>query len=278
MESSRSTRVEGLRGLLLEFEAAALAGLKNYFRYAAWLVSDIVTTPAWLILLIVPILLFLPKERWSDQVVLNTLFWGMILWDVVGAGLWSFGMTIRREQQTGTLEFLLITNANRAVLFSRSLYSRLISLPLSILYTYAIFTAIFGVNVLLLEPLHAVAALFVGLVASMGFGLLYGAAVFRFKNVGPLTSILQFVFLGLCGVFFPVTALPEPLRIPAYLLPFTYTGDLLRHHAAGTETLLPVGLEWIVFLAETAAYLVAGFASLALVEKNLKRKGLLGAY
>uniref|UniRef100_A0A7C4BA27 ABC transporter permease n=1 Tax=Thermofilum pendens TaxID=2269 RepID=A0A7C4BA27_THEPE len=277
--SFRSTRfARGARALLLEVKAAAEAGLKNYFRYSAWLVTDIVTTPAWLVLLVTPILLFLPRERWSDPLTLNFIFWGFILWDVVSAGLWSFGMAIRREQQAGTLEFLMLTNASRAVLFSRNLYPRSLGLALSLVYVYAFFRAIFGVEVLLLNPLGVAVVLLAGMAASLGFGLVYGALVFNFKNVGPLNNILQFVLLGLSGVFLPLTLYPEPLRTAALASPFTYVADLLRFYAMGAQTVLDPAAEWLALALYTAALLLAGTASLSLVERRLKKTGGLGAY
>lgn len=276
--SSRSTELSPLRRLFLEVKAAAEAGVKTYFRYLAWLIADIVTTPAWLILFIVPVLLFLPKERWSDPTTLNFFFWGFILWDIVAAGLWSFGMAIRREQQQGTLEFLMVTNANRAILFSRSLYPRVISLAASLLYVYAFFRVLFGTSVMLANPIGVAAVLLLGVVAAMGFGLVYGALVFRFKNVGPLNQVLQFVLLGLSGIFYPIASMPEPLRIAALAVPFAYVADLLRFYAMGYPTTLPPPLEWAALVVYSAALVALGSAMLDLVERGLKRTGGLGSY
>ena len=278
-ESYRSTRfVHGPRALAAEIWNAAWIGVKVHFRYTAWLVADIVATPAWLALFITPVLLFLPREQWGDPTVLNTFFWAMVLWDVIGAGLWSFGMAIRREQQIGTLEFLMLTNASRVVVFSRNLFTRLLSLAMGAVYMYVFFTLLFGANIMLNDILGVILTLLVGLFSAMGFGLLYGALVFRYKNVGPLTNILQFVLIGLCGIFYPVTVLPEQLRPLSYTLPFTYVSDLLRHHAMGTPTIMPVHVEWTVLLLYTLALLAAGFAIIKMVERSLKKKGLLGAY
>jgi len=277
--SSRSTRfVGGLRALALEVSWTARVALKTYFRYPAWLISDIITTPAWLVLLLFPILMFLPREEWSDPKVLNMFFWAMILWDVVSAGLWSFGMAIRREQQTGTLEFILLTNANRAILFSRNLFSRIVGLGLTLAYTYFFFVLLFGAGVILHDALPVAAVLLVGLFTSMGFGLIYGALVLKYKNVGPLNNILQFVILGLSGVFFPVSSLPRELQMVSLAIPFTYLSELLRYHALRTPTLLPVELEWALLLALTAALVAAGLASIYAIERRLKRTGELGQY
>ncbi|MEM4926003.1 MAG: ABC transporter permease, partial [Thermofilaceae archaeon] len=259
--SSPSTSRSPLRPLLQELRAAASVSVRIYLRYPAWLVADIVTTPAWLVLFILPILLFLPREQWSNPQTLTMLFWGWIFWDIVSAGLWNFGNAIRREQQMGTLEFLMLTNASRAILFSRDIFSRIVSLALSLTYVYAFFTLLFNVKVVVINPVGVALSLLIGLFTAMGFGLLYGALVLRFKQVGPLNSILQFIILGLSGAFFPVTALPEGARVVALALPFTYSIDLLRHYSMGTPTLLPVTLEFVVLISYTALLLALGISA-----------------
>jgi len=71
----------------------------------------------------------------------------------------------------------------------------------------------------------------------------------------------------LCGVFFPVTQLPESLQLVASLLPLTHAIDLARPLMNGVippQTLLHVG----VLLAYT---LVAFYLSLVLFRRRLSR-------
>lgn len=270
--------LRGFKAGFAELKGVVEVWFRNYFRYPAWIIADVVTTPAWLVLFIVPILMFLPREQWQDPMVLNTMFWAMILWDVVSSGIWSFGMSIRREQQTGTLEALFTTNASRAILFSGGLCVRTMTMFMGIFYMYVFFIAIFRVELMLFNPIGVLASLVTGLVAALGFGLIYGSLVLRFKNVGPLNNVIQFILLGICGVFVPVTSLPGPLRLISYTLPFTYVADLVRHHALKTEPLLPLVLEWALLFTQTAIMLTLGLSMLKQVEHRMKRTGGLGTY
>jgi len=112
----------------------------------------------------------------------------------------------------------------------------------------------------------------------MGFGLVYGALVLRFKNVGPLNNLLQLIIMGLCGAFFPITSLPENMKALSYTIPHTYAADLLRHYSMGSPTILPPVQEWALLIGYTALLLTLGFAALKRVEKGLKRTGHLGTY
>ncbi|MEZ0346852.1 MAG: ABC transporter permease [Infirmifilum sp.] len=278
-ENFRNTRfVGGLRALAVELSWVSRASLKLYFRYPAWILSDIITTPAWLILFLFPVLMFLPRSQWNNTFLLNSFFWAMILWDVVSSGLWSFGMAIRREQQTGTLEFLLLTNANRAVIFSRNIIPRIVSLSLTLIYTYLFFTLMFNTEIILYDPLHVILVLLTGLFTSMGFGLIYGALVLRFKNVGPLNNILQFIILGLGGIFYPVTSLPRDIQLVSLLIPFTYIAELLRFHALRAQTIIPVEAEWAILIASTLLLDFIGIVLLYAIERRLKKTGRLAGY
>lgn len=284
--SSASTRVVGVaarrvRGLwarLLEVKASAWIGLTLYFRYPAWIVADIVTTPIWLIVFILPALLFMPKSQWGNPVTLNFLFWAMTFWGVVGAGIWSFGNAIRWEQEAGTIEALFLTNASRAMLFARRIFSGLLSIALDTAYTALFFILLFNAPLYFNNPLGVAAALIVGLLISAGFGLSYGALVLRFKNVGPLNNVVQFILLGVSAIFYPVTAVPEPFRAIVYASPYTYVANLLRHEAMGEATILPLLQEWLLVTLLAAVFLAAGVYTLRRVEENLKKRGELATY
>lgn len=64
-------------------------------------------------------------------------------------------------------------------------------------------------------------------------------------EVQTLSNFVRFPMIFLCGLFFPVSALPDFLQPLSYLLPLTYGVDILRH-AIGGEQLLPVQIDLVV--------------------------------
>jgi ABC-2 type transport system permease protein len=52
----------------------------------------------------------------------------------------------------------------------------------------------------------------------------------------------------LCGVFFPVSAMPYPLPVISYLLPLTYTVDGLKHCLLEGSGVIPLYLDLLVLL------------------------------
>lgn len=65
--------------------------------------------------------------------------------------------------------------------------------------------------------------------ASSAFlGLLVAVSVSEVFEAQTLSNFFRFPMVFLCGLFFPVAALPAPLRVVAHVLPLTYGADLLH--------------------------------------------------
>lgn len=263
---------------LREMYAAAYVGLRIYFRYPMWIVSDLLTSPIWMLVLLIPILLFMPPESWGSGETIQYFFWGMVLWDVVSTALWGIGNSIRSEQQLGTLEQLLLTNANRAILFTRRLASRMLGFATSTAYMYIFLQLFFGKPIIVVNLPGVILLLIIAAATATGFGLVYGAVVLWIKNPGPLSNILQFVLIGLSGIFYPIARMPAIIQYAAYAIPFTYLADLLRHEAMGTPTLLQPILEYALLMTYTAALNAVGYVILLKIEERMKRVGKLGVY
>ena len=266
------------RNLFLETYAATYKGLKVYFRYPAWVISDVVATPLWMLMLIIPLLLFLPLEKWRNPCIIRNLYWGMIFWRVISLALWEIGMSIRREQQIGTIEYLFLTNANRIVIFSSRVLSSLISLSMEAFYAALIMHAFFGVNIEINNLPLLVLALVLSMIFSMGMGAVYGAFVLKIKSPGALSNILQFILLGFSSILIPPSSFPDPINIFVYVNPFSYASDLVKYASTLYQTMLPVNYELCLLAFSAITSLVLGLKTLDIVERNNRKKGTLGVY
>ncbi len=277
-QNTNKKYLSGVRALLMELYATAMRGYKIYFRYTAWFIADLITTPIWILVFILPMLMFLPKEQWSNPTTLNFFFWAMIIWDIVGAGLWSFGGAIRREQETGTIEFLFLTNANRIIMFTRSIFTRGLELIIMFIYMSIVFKLLFGIDIILINLPGLILVLLLGLLVAMGFGEIYGALVLRFKNVGPVTNIIEFVILGISGIFFPISKLPKQLITISLLSPFTYIAEMTRYMTMGIKTYIDPHIEMIIIILMAVLFNLIGSLLILYTEKRLKKTGKLGTY
>jgi len=51
-----------------------------------------------------------------------------------------------------------------------------------------------------------------------------------------LLNLPRFIMIFLCGVVYPVSAMPKVLQYLAYVMPLTYTVDGLRHAFSATSS------------------------------------------
>jgi ABC-2 type transport system permease protein len=110
---------------------------------------------------------------------------------------------------------------------------------------------------LLLAPLEIRTILFGKALGSSAFGLIITFFITIFlipigvKEVFEamtMSNFFRFPMIFLCGVFFPVSAMPYPLPILSYLLPLTYTVDGLKHCLFEEKGTIPLYLDLLILL------------------------------
>jgi ABC-2 type transport system permease protein len=104
-------------------------------------------------------------------------------------------------------------------------------------------------------------------IASTFLGLFIAVSVSEVFEAQTFSNFVRFPMIFLCGLFFPIAALPSFLQPLAYALPLTYGVDLLRQ-AFGAERMLPLLLDFALL----GVYCVVLF-SLSL--RNIRRRWIL---
>ena len=85
-------------------------------------------------------------------------------------------------------------------------------------------------------------------IASTFLGLFIAVSVSEVFEAQTFSNFIRFPMIFLCGLFFPISGLPEFLRPLSYLLPLTYGADIL-HGAIRSENLLPFSIDFLAIIA-----------------------------
>jgi len=120
------------------------------------------------------------------------------------------------------LEMIMLAKTGGAIVFGAANAA----VPLALA---SMLTPLAGVDWWTLVPaviLIAVASAFLGLFVAVSVSEVFEAQTF--------SNFLRFPMIFLCGLFFPVSALPVFLRPLAFLLPLTYGADLLHGAVSGS--------------------------------------------
>jgi len=98
-------------------------------------------------------------------------------------------------------------------------------------------------------------------------GLFISVAVHEVFEAQTFSNFFRFPMLFLCGLFFPIAALPIFVRPLSYILPLTYGADILKQAING-EGVLPL---WVSF--PVLFFFAAGLFAFSLY--NIRRKWVL---
>ncbi|MGD2249813.1 MAG: ABC transporter permease [Candidatus Methanofastidiosia archaeon] len=212
----------------------------------------------------------------------GVIMYGFILFMFLSDTLWTIGYNIRWEQVQGTLESLYMSPASKfASLISRVSIS-LVWTGLNSLAALLVVTVVAG-----RLPFNnfwlAVYILVFSLSGTFGMGFAFAAFTMVAKQSANMAAnALQFVFMGLCAMFFPFSVLPKTVLYVSRAIPLSYCVDAFRStlmgYPEGYPELLPIIPEIVIVTAFGILMPVLGYGLYKLAEKRAKTRGTLGEY
>ncbi|OLD02859.1 hypothetical protein AUG19_07185 [archaeon 13_1_20CM_2_54_9] len=255
--------------------------MRIYLRYPSWIASEFITLPAWFLLLAIGVASWAPKggvtAAFSSTSVFNFFYWGFIFLIIFSTSIWGIGQSIRNEQLQGTLEQLFLAPVSRVSIISGRFARTMVTDLAIIVYTSILLGTLSHETVGVQNPLLLVGVYTFLELAVLGFGLIFAALTFRLKSFNLLSNLTQFMVIGLCGLFFPVSIL-GPLRVVSMAIPFTYFADMFRYAGYGGATLLDPILEFPLTLASALGLFILGLGYFKATEKRAKQKGQIGTH
>jgi ABC-2 type transport system permease protein len=155
-------------------------------------------------------------------------------------------IVISFEKRIDALERLLMAPIRlRTIIFGKALGTAAFGLGMG-LFTILVVFFLFKLNA------YHLFYLFIALLLScfaFGFvGILISVGVREIFEAMTLSNFFRLPMIFLCGVFFPVTAMPWILQIVGFALPLTYSVDALRQSLLGHGGLLPYWLDILILL------------------------------
>ena len=154
-----------------------------------------------------------------------------------------------------SLELLMLAKTAGAILFGVA--NAFVPIVIA-----AFLTDLSGVAWSLVVP----AILLIGIVSTF-LGLFIAVSVSEIFEAQTFSNFFRFPMIFLCGLFFPITALPVFLLPLSYILPITYGVDIL-HGAIHNEHIMSFTLDFMVL----GAFCIGLFA---LSLYNIKRRWIL---
>lgn len=207
---------------------------------------------------------------------------------VVGGALWAFWMVLisgiggalREEQLSGTLEVNCICPIKRVDILIGYSLSYLIESTLWLPLYFILGSLIFGLtfNTTLPKIALALIGFFLSIIASHGFSFIVAGLVFKFKEPGILSTFLTHPLYYFSGAYFTIKAVPYAIRWISYLIPTSYSIDVLRTTLLGSKPFMPLLYELLILLTLAITLPILGLLLFSQLEKDALKKGDLATY
>ncbi len=210
------------------------------------------------------------------------VIYGFLLFMFLSDAMWTLGVSLRWEQYQGTLESLYLTPASKfASLASRVaivlVWTGLLSLMAALVMQELIGRLPFH------NPLLALYLLIMSLCGTFGIGFAFAAFTLLAREAAQLAAnVLQFVFLLVCGMFFPFSSLPDQLIWVSRVIPLSYAVDAFRStlmgYPPGFPELAPIEVEIVIVTLFGVLTPLAGYLLYKAAEKRVRTTGSLAQF
>jgi len=153
---------------------------------------------------------------------------GFAFFDYLSVSLTAFDTSIEEARQNRTLEALLVTQTSLPVILAGSAVYPFAALAIRTFIYLGWGILIFNFSPRSANWLGGLAILLASILAFAGLGIISASHSILFKRGNPARWLVLGVSSLVGGMMYPVSVLPEPLRILARLIPITYSLEGMR--------------------------------------------------
>lgn len=199
---------------------------------------------------------------------------GTMAWMWVNITMWNFGTYLREEQMRGTLESNWLCPINK--------FDMLIGGGLSTLFLGAVITIIsvieyrfvYGVN-FTGNVLQWIMVFIIMMPGVYGMGTLFAGIILWLKEANAAVNIARGIMMIFCGITFPISVMPEWMRVLSKGIPFTYGIDAARQIMINGEGLAGARYNILMCLLEGTVIFIIGRLLFLSIENKVKNSGSL---
>jgi ABC-2 type transport system permease protein len=188
--------------------------------------------------------------------------------------MWSFGTYLREEQMRGTLESNWLCPINK--------FDMLIGGGLSTAVLGVFITAVSVIEYRFVYGVHFTGnilqwiLIFIVMMPGVyGLGTLFASIILWLKEANAAVNIARGVMMIFCGITFPISVMPEWMRILSKGVPFTYGIDAARQVMINGEGLKGASYNIMMCLIEGVVIFIIGRLLFMTVENKVKNSGSL---
>lgn len=262
-----------MRDLLRSAKAVLVAYFVGELIRSRGLAYGLLSLAVWLSMFLIPASLF-AESRTAGSVSVGALV-GIAVFLAYSTATWDWAVLLRWLMQLGVLEYVI---ASGSPLLSHYLGTIPVSLAwysIALGIAYATVSAFLGQpRVIVVDTLALAVGVFSLLMVLMAYSFILGGTLIAAGTVGPVVEFVGWVLPIVTGGLTPLTLMPQPLQVLAYLTPFSYPAELLRYSLGVSSPLLDLGLVTAIGAWYSVVFLAISYIYLKYQVKKMLKEGI----
>lgn len=258
--------------MLTSVKAILWLHIIRLWRYKWSFLNMILTYVVWILLLMLGILLFVPKE--SLGITVKAAYWTILAWNVISQFSSLIGGWMGFFISTGMVEEHILRGISPFKVITGRVIPGFSVILMSQAFIAVLLGEMFKVDVLgIINPALTIFSFVLLMMESLSYGLIISSISLRTSIPHAMLEILNFAMVGL--LMMPVTSLPPMLGIIYLAIPYVAPTYLMKIATIGGIGGAPLYFEaMLISVVETLIFLVIGIYSMKRSEEWMKRNGV----
>lgn len=202
---------------------------------------------------------------------------GSLVWMFVNINLWVGGLSLMQDRTRGTFDTHWTMPVSKLALVVGATLASLVLNFIPMIVAVVFYAAVGWLTVSGSVVQIALAVLSV-LPFLLGFLLCFAALTVRFREAGMVVQVIRTLFSVLCGLQFPIAALPPAMQAVGRTIPLTHFIEIVRHVVIGGGRVWDVGGSLAYLVGSGVVMIALGLLAFELVRTSVRRSGLVTGY
>ncbi|MEM4581199.1 MAG: hypothetical protein QW092_02390 [Candidatus Korarchaeum sp.] len=240
------------------------------WRYRYSLLNMVISNAMWVLLLVMGVLLFVPREELGRA--LMSAYWTIACWSIVSNFSSLIGGWTNFFISLGMVEEHLMRGVSPFIVIGGRLIAASIVSAVTIALMGALIGGLFSVPLFSLSSPELASMGFAAVsLQSLFYGIIVSALAMRVSVSEQFLEILNFATVGIMIV--PLRVLPEALRVAYLSVPYVAPAYLLKVSAGSEESSL-IQSAALISALETLLFAFIALLMIRIVENYIRRNGV----
>ena len=210
---------------------------------------------------------------WLTYIAVGTAFTGLAI-----SLMWGTGMSLRREQNVGTLETLMTTPMRKETLVWGSTLHNIQHGGLGVLLQLGISVMLFGVNLNIWGVIPALGIIALSIIGLQGLVFTIVCVVLLAKQAWMVVEFMSSILFLVAPMTYPIAVLPPILQYVSYGSPMTWSVEGFRGFLMGSLTGPALMTTVAALILLDVIFILLGMALFRRTERYIRSRGALSKF